>query len=889
MIIGAAGVGKTTLMQSLLSAAREDGTRVLEWRAGVGEADQGLIGLTGLLSGVRDHELEQLPAPQRTALRIALLREPPGGLLPEARAVAAATASLLALLAAAGPVLVAVDDLHRLDGSTCDVMAFAARWASGDGFRILCTRRTGTDGPARGFEEGIPTGGLLRHSLGPLSDAAIARILIDHEGISYRQAERVARAAVGNPLMAIEIAAALAREGEPPPGEPLPVPTDVRLLVEARVARLPEATRLALLRAASRSSPEVAPEGRAALEPAERAGMVRIDRDGLVRFEHPLHAAAVRAAASAPLRRQIHAELAAESADAGERARHLAMATVGRDASVAAVLAAAADDAARRGATQEAVDLAGLALRMTPDDGPLAGRRIDLARLSSSAGDLDGARILLEEALVTAREPGERGRALRLLGEVLCEVSFPEATVRLDEALALVDGSDAAEAAAIHLRLAFAHGVTGDIPRAAGHQASALRLARAAGDDALLAEALGVEATLSFLSGRGRDDALLSSALALEDPHRIVVTQQRPRLHAAILWAYTDDVGPGVEMFGALWEAALAAGRIGEFPFLSLHLGHWAVARGDVTAAREIAAGAVRASVDVASPFARATAPSVEGMLAAHLGDAERARGLLSEGLSRSAVLGTHLYALWPCTHGAALELAVGNPEAALAWVAPLLEGVEAGGMPPEPAFVIFMGDAIEALIGLRQYGRAEALLDAYEDRGRTLGRRSALAVTDHLRALLAAEAGDLPGARAAAQAASAGFEDLGLPVRSARALLALGRIERRLRRRAAAHRAFRAAEDVLSGAGALAWAAQAAGEARRSWSPRSDDALTPSERRVAELAAQGHSNPEIASTLFISRRTVEATLSRVYDRLGIRRRTQLAGAMARLRPSSGD
>ena len=276
-------------------------------------------------------------------------------------------------------------------------------------------------------------------------------------------------------------------------------------------------------------------------------------------------------------------------------------------------------------------------------------------------------------------------------------------------------------------------------------------------------------------------------------------------------------------------------------------------------------------------------------MLAAHLGDADRARALLSEGLRLSAVLGTHLYALWPCTHGAGLELAIGDHEAALAWVAPLLDGVEAGGMPPEPAFVIFMGDAIEALIGLRQHRRAEVLLEAFEDRGRALGRRSVLAVSEHLRALLAAEEGDLEGARAAAQAAGAGFEALGLPVRSGRAHLAIGRIERRLRRRAAAHRAFRAAEDTFSRAGARAWAVQAAGEAARSWRPRSGDALTAGERRVAELAAQGHSNPEIASALFISRRTVEATLSRVYDRLGIRRRTQLAAAMARPETTSGD
>ena len=252
VIVGDAGVGKTTLMQSVLGPSRLDGTRVLAWGAGVGEAEHGLIGLTGLLSGVDDGIWSGCPRPSAPLCGSRCLREPPGDTLPGARAVAAATASLLALLAADGPVLVAVDDLHHLDRSTCDVIAFAARWASGEGLRIICTRRTGADGPARGFEDAIPTPAVcMRHPLGPLADAAIERILIDQAGLSYRRAERVARVAAGNPLMAIEIAAALAREGEPPPGEPLPVPTDVRLLVDARVARLPDATRLALLRAAS--------------------------------------------------------------------------------------------------------------------------------------------------------------------------------------------------------------------------------------------------------------------------------------------------------------------------------------------------------------------------------------------------------------------------------------------------------------------------------------------------------------------------------------------------------------------------------------------------------------------------------------------------------------
>ena len=309
------------------------------------------------------------------------------------------------------------------------------------------------------------------------------------------------------------------------------------------------------------------------LEPAESAGMVSIDRDGLVRFEHPLHAAAVRAAASAPLRRRVHAELAAVSVDPGERARHLAMATVGHDASVAEVLAAAADEAARRGATQEAVDLADLALRMTPDDGPLTGRRIDLAR-----------------PRVQRRRPGRRPRSARGGARHRSGArrarSRPAAVGRGPLRGELSRGDDPSG------RGARPGGLTATPPRpppstsdsrsptgspetsrgAAEHQASALRLARAA-----------ARRRAARRGTRGRGDTELprpgGDATTPSSPRRSPWRTRNASSSRSSVPVFTrpscgrtpTSLGPGVEMFSALWDAALAAGRIGELPFLSLH------------------------------------------------------------------------------------------------------------------------------------------------------------------------------------------------------------------------------------------------------------------------------------------------------------------------------
>jgi DNA-binding CsgD family transcriptional regulator len=200
----------------------------------------------------------------------------------------------------------------------------------------------------------------------------------------------------------------------------------------------------------------------------------------------------------------------------------------------------------------------------------------------------------------------------------------------------------------------------------------------------------------------------------------------------------------------------------------------------------------------------------------------------------------------------------------------------------PEPGIIPVLPDAIEALVALGRLEEAGALLDRLEGQGRTLDRPWALATAGRCRGLLTAAQGDLAAARSALEQALVEHRRVPQPFELARTLLVKGEVERRAKQKRAARSALEQALDLFLALGAPLWAQRAQHDLDRVGGaivPSSE--LTPTEQRIAQLVGEGKKNREVADALFISVKTVEANLSRIFHKLGVRSRTELTRRIA--------
>ena len=375
VLTGGPGLGKTTLWETTVETARRREMRVLVARPSDAEATLAFASLIDLFDGVETAELAGLPAPQLHALEVALLRAEPGGLPPQAQAIAVGLSNALRTLARRRRLLIAIDDVQWLDGASAAALVFAARRIDSGDVRILLARRPG---PASSLEEALAPKGLERVDVAPLSLGATRRLLHARLGLSLpRQRMRsVFDATLGNPLFALEVGRKLADEAMPAGGEDLPLPDAVEDLLGTRVAALPPQERRLCSpppsprTCASANSPASAGGNRST--PRSSAGVVVVDGDH-VRAAHPLLAAAATQRSRAAERRELHGVLATLVDREELRIRHRALATATPDGALAPTVAAAAASAARRGAPQAAVELAEHALRLTPRDDPPRG------------------------------------------------------------------------------------------------------------------------------------------------------------------------------------------------------------------------------------------------------------------------------------------------------------------------------------------------------------------------------------------------------------------------------------------------------------------------------------------------------------------------------------
>ena len=886
LLEGEAGIGKTTVLNEALRMAQAEGFHVLICRPTAAEASLSLAAVGDLLGAIPETAWEGLPTLQRRALDVALLRAEPGEWAVDERAIGAGFRSVVSSLARELPVLLAVDDVQWLDAASATTLSFALRRLDAERIGVLITRRL-SEAARLDITALTQPDALTRQRLGPLSLGALQQTLRERLGVALPRSilVRVHGASQGNPLFALEIGRLLRERGTTPPGEPLPVPDDVRELVRSRVAALPVATREVLLAAALLGRPAVERLSRAFegsldtdLEPAERAGITTRVGDA-INFAHPMHAAAVVAIATAVQRRAMHARLAEAVHEPEERARHFALAADGPNEVSAAFLEDAALSARARGGLHSGAELFEWARKLTPPlDADAARRRgIRAAELHIRGGDPDRARTLLHELLGEARVPTQRAEVLRLLAELSFGEEDLEDTQRLLlEAVAADDDPRHSVRALLDLTYVSAvHGM--DFAGAAEFGRRALESLRGSDDGPLLAEALAYSALADFLSGRGADSRKIERALLLEDPNRIAPMGMPSRAVAGCLLLFVGRHAEARDLLNTVRRHLAERGDEGDLAHVLLWLSWLEMQCGDFDAAGQLADDAIACAAVAGNLSMQRWAIGQRAFVHAH-------RGEISEARRRSAEAeqlddrGVTQVAYWVAAARTLVELSVDDFEAAWQACRAPVEAVERFGI-AEPAPLFFLPDALEALMALGHLDRAEALLDQFERRGRDLDRAWALATAARCRCLLLAARSDLAGAAAALDRALAEQERLDMPFEHARTLLVKGVMERRMRRRSASRRALEEAAREFDRMGSRVWAQRAGAELRRlgGRARGGEGQLTPSEQRVAELAADGLSNKQIAARLVVSVHTVEVHLAHAYAKLGVRSRTQLA------------
>ena len=871
LVEGEPGIGKTALCAAAVELARGRGFEILTARPAESEAALSLASVGDLLGPVLDRVLDQLPPPQGRALRVALLIDEAAA-APDARALAVAFLGALRVISRDQPVLLVVDDVQWLDASSAAVLRFAARRLTTQPIAIVFARRAG-----HGDEVVSALDRVTNIDLGGLSVGAVHRLLRERlELVLPRPAlRRLHELSGGNPFYALELGRAYATGMlRLERGEALP-PT-LETLVGHRIAALPEETRRALAAAAALARPAVAlVEQRRALAPAVDAGVVTVE-GGEIRFAHPLLASAAYTALAQEERRELHAQLAARVADLEERARHRALAAAGPEEDVAAELERAAGAARLRGGIATAAELAEQAVELTPGDGDVRQRRLLLmASCRFEAGDAGGARRVVEGLLEVVPPGATRAAALADLARIyMFEGERRRGVELLREALGRTD--DPSLRAVLEERLVTTLSVLReDVPDAWEQARQSVERAERLGDTAILVRAL---TALGFLGGVLGDPAAVA---ALERGRELesqvsLARIERPTFNLAAVRMWRGELDAARPLFEGIYEEATAAGDEGSLAWTADNLANVEFLAGRWDDALEWARRGDELAAQTGQRGQQAYARAVEALVLAHRGDATAARAAADEALDLSGdeIAVGWMYARWAL---GVLELSFDDAAAAHRLLEPACAHVERERI-GEPGTMRFLFDDVEALLALGETAAAERRLAYVEAHAQRLGRLFALAVAARCRGLLAAAAGDTDAALMLLEQALGRHEGDCVPFDRARTLHAYGATLRRALRRSEARAALTAAAEAFDELGAAAFAARARDElARIGGRAASGGELTHSERRIAELAAQGLSNREIATAAFVTPKTVEFHLRNVFRKLGVRSRAQLA------------
>ncbi|MER6524005.1 AAA family ATPase [Streptomyces sp. NPDC001508] len=880
VLVGEPGAGKSTLVDWTAEQARARGLGVLRVRGSEGESGLGLSGVHQLL-----HPLlpgHALPAPQRAALDHAFgLTAAPHEVNLDQLSLCSGVLALIGEAAAQRPLLLLVDDVQWLDLGSVDVLGFLARRLEGKPVVMLLAAREEAV-PAR-FDRDFP-----QVTVGPLSRAA-AGLLLDAQPHPPRGRARtqIFQQAAGNPLALIELPRALAR-GVTGTGQggsaTLPLTARLENLFAADLPGLPEPTRAALLLVAAAGTGHLADLLRAApssdiveaLEPAERVGLVRIE-DGQVLLRHPLVRSAVYQAASFAERRHAHLALAGALADEPDRrAWHLAAAATGQDAEVADALARSAERARARGGYAAAATALERAAELTPAAKPRARRLLAAAQAAMFAGHPQWVGEISGRIGDLTEDPRLRAEASLLGGWAL------GVTLRHEEALTLLLG--VAEATAVSAP---------DL--ALSTLATAATSVYNSGSPFHRAELRRIGA----LIGESDDPAGLAWSRAVIDPHRrrtwllgllrdgLAALSQESLSDLTALGGTTwilDETEDAVRILGQTMDVLRRAGSAGTNATVTQALalalfesGSWTAARDAADEAFWMATEAGADNVTVGSRVLRATLRALRGDHASARTQAlEAVRGV---DLRRSLNLQVrHRHAL------AMAAFVAGDHADAYEQ----LRATFTRDFCPAPvhyhASLYHLGDLAAAAVRAGRREDARTVVEAVED-SLEPDRSPRLAAVLHRAAALLSDTDDAEQRFSAALAAST--TDC-WPFEKALIQLDFGEWLRRRRRSAEARPHLSAALECFQRLDARPWTDRAAAELRAARAPagantatRTAGELTAQERQIAELAAQGLTNRDIAARLYLSPRTVGYHLHKIFPKLGVSARAQLRDALA--------
>ncbi|MBU3067034.1 AAA family ATPase [Nocardia sp. NEAU-G5] len=870
LIEGEPGIGKSTLVDETVAKAARAGLRVLRTAGAEAEHSLNYAALQRLLYPLR-RTFDTLPARQFDALTTALGMSDAEG-EPSLHLVGLATLTLLADLAAEQSVLVIAEDVHWLDPASAEVLAFVARRVDSEPLALLATARGGSDSPLR-------EAGLTALCLGPLPEDD-AKALLDSiaPGLSAPIRHRVLAEAHGNPLALTELPTAAAELGGP--AVTLPLTERLERAFSARGAALPDRTRSALLVAALDDGDSVtetlaaagillgSPVGTEVLAPAVAAKLITLG-SGTVTFRHPLVRSALAAAATPEERSHAHLALADLLAGSPDRqVWHRAAGATGADEQVATALEEAAERSRHRGgavtALERAADLSATPARR-------ADRLLRAAELAVDSGHRATTERLVDAARALPLTAAQEATANWLLSGF--EDGMRESPSRIGE-LAKLAASVAAD----------------------GYTDPALRIMWGAAMRCFWAEpgpetrraVLAVADTFGIPDGDPRKLAIDSIVAPLDRGEQVLgqlralaaVTGRDPEVdHFLSSAAY--QVGAfdlAAHFAGAAAPAFRSAGRLGLLT-RALAIQAWSLARlGDLNAAAPIAAEAVTFAGETAAPFMQAVVTAVQAEIAALRGDYEAARTFAADAERTGLAAGARPVLATVQLARGLVALGEGRFEDAFTDLTRIHD-------PRDPSYSLtlracFLTETAEAAVRAGQTEAAAELLRGLEP---IAAATSSPALHIGLRYARAVLAGDSAGKLFEAALAA----DLtGWPAERGRLHLAYGEWLRRQRRVAESRTHLRTARETFDALGFTAWSERArlelrsAGESSPNRDPDARERLTPHELSIAQLAAQGLTNREIGQRLYLSHRTVSTHLHRIFPKLGISSRGDLAALL---------